>query len=390
LTIATPPVTTVISFTTAPTTTEILTTTTPPIITEPPATTANFIEKVIREILNQDEPILNIAEMEDYVLTEDLLQTIAESGRDIDVVIENGFVFTIIADSITENARSFDLNIDISLINDSMSVETSGGEVNIPANSIKIAPNFNGYFGFELSFTFTAEQLTEADIHGNTVGLFHVSYDGIVTNMGRTMRNDDGSVTFTIRRASFFIISEESPVVLREIQGDYEGCDGCENCHPVTTAAETTVVTEPATTEPVTTAFTVTESTTAELITTEPDNTGSATIEPTQTESAITEPTTAESITTEPITTPTSSNTTSVTTGSVCECLNCIDCGFYGGKFGFGRVTNNVEGIVIQDALAILRELVGLSSVVADCENARAAAAITYHFALSCEFAKPH
>jgi hypothetical protein len=50
--------------------------------------------------------------------------------------------------------------------------------------------------------------------------------------------------------------------------------------------------------------------------------------------------------------------------------------------FGFGRVTNNGgnapdSNIVIQDALAILRYLVGLPSVIDNCDDARVAAIIT-------------
>jgi V8-like Glu-specific endopeptidase len=62
-----------------------------------------------------------------------------------------------------------------------------------------------------------------------------------------------------------------------------------------------------------------------------------------------------------------------------CNCLTCDNCGFFGGKFGFGRVTNTGGSPAITDALAILRYLVGLSSPIATCNNARAAANITNH-----------
>jgi hypothetical protein len=63
-----------------------------------------------------------------------------------------------------------------------------------------------------------------------------------------------------------------------------------------------------------------------------------------------------------------------------CDCRNCAYCGFHGGRFGFGRVTagrdnpNDVPDV--SDALAILRSLVGLSSVINDCDDAKAAAII--------------
>jgi len=49
-----------------------------------------------------------------------------------------------------------------------------------------------------------------------------------------------------------------------------------------------------------------------------------------------------------------------------CECKNCADCGFLGGKFGLGRVRGAEGGSKpeIADALQILRAVVGLSSVL--------------------------
>ncbi|MCL1880560.1 MAG: leucine-rich repeat domain-containing protein [Oscillospiraceae bacterium] len=58
-----------------------------------------------------------------------------------------------------------------------------------------------------------------------------------------------------------------------------------------------------------------------------------------------------------------------------CGCRNCYDCGFHGGKFGFGYV-NNGSDITIADALQILRYLVNLPNVIDDCDDARAAANI--------------
>jgi hypothetical protein len=58
------------------------------------------------------------------------------------------------------------------------------------------------------------------------------------------------------------------------------------------------------------------------------------------------------------------------------NCKNCPDCGFHGGRFGFGRVTNANTTPAVGDALAILRFLVGLSNPIDTCNDARAAANI--------------
>jgi hypothetical protein len=59
------------------------------------------------------------------------------------------------------------------------------------------------------------------------------------------------------------------------------------------------------------------------------------------------------------------------------DCKNCSDCGLHGGKFGFGRVTNTGEQPTVQDALAVLRFIVGLPSPITENADARAAANIT-------------
>jgi hypothetical protein len=57
-------------------------------------------------------------------------------------------------------------------------------------------------------------------------------------------------------------------------------------------------------------------------------------------------------------------------------CRNCESCGKLGGRFGFGRVTNDSAGLVAADAIAILRYILELPSVIGTCPDARAAASI--------------
>jgi hypothetical protein len=60
-----------------------------------------------------------------------------------------------------------------------------------------------------------------------------------------------------------------------------------------------------------------------------------------------------------------------------CECRSCTECGFLGGEYGYGRVLNNGDVPALQDALVVLRHLVGLPTPIATDDAARAAAAIT-------------
>jgi uncharacterized protein YkwD len=46
------------------------------------------------------------------------------------------------------------------------------------------------------------------------------------------------------------------------------------------------------------------------------------------------------------------------------DCMSCPDCGFRGGRYGFGRVTDTGERPELRDALQILRYLVNLSNII--------------------------
>ncbi|MCL2078203.1 MAG: S8 family serine peptidase [Oscillospiraceae bacterium] len=183
-------------------------TTTSPTTTEPaPETTpSDYIEdNVIFEALEADNPVIDLKETDSTIISADMLQAIAESGKDVDFILDNGFKFTILSDSISPDAGAFDLNIDIYLTNQAESIDG----VKISANSIIVNPNFTGEFGFEIRFEFTAAQLKEKGINGNNVKLFHVDHDRKITDMGKVKLNADGSVEFTISHASYYILAED-------------------------------------------------------------------------------------------------------------------------------------------------------------------------------------
>gem|GEM_PF-3901921 len=170
-------------------------------------------EEIIAEILTQENPILDLSEAETTVITADLLQAIAESGKDVVVVLESGYEFTIVADSITADAVAFDLNIEIYLTS---RAETIVG-VNIPANAIVVNPNFSGEFGFDIKISFTEAELLEHGVNGNNVRLFHIDHDDNVTELDRVRRNADGSVEFSISHASYYVLSEDAPTVIMDL-----------------------------------------------------------------------------------------------------------------------------------------------------------------------------
>jgi hypothetical protein len=74
----------------------------------------------------------------------------------------------------------------------------------------------------------------------------------------------------------------------------------------------------------------------------------------------------------------TTANTSGNSRLAACDCRSCPrnTCGFNGGRFGFGRVTDGSEHPGVTDALQVLRYLVGLPSAISGCDDARAAANI--------------
>jgi hypothetical protein len=143
------------------------------------------------------------------VISADELQSIREIGNDVEVVLPSGHSFTIIADSITENAQAFDLDVAVDLT--IRAVKNVDG-VKIPGNSTVIAPNVTGEFGFNITFTITAAQLAEKGLNADNAGLFYVNHAGTVTEMDKVKINTDGSVEFTVNHASFYILTEETPI----------------------------------------------------------------------------------------------------------------------------------------------------------------------------------
>jgi len=218
-----PPVTTPAPTTTLPPVTtpvtpsdpgpDVVTPSRPVIVYEPEAfiDDAVVINVILEAIESGETPVIELAEMDGSVISAEVLQAIAESGVDVVVELENGLTFTIIADSISDDAAAFDLNITIDFTSRATMFATAANDVRVPANAIVISPNFHGDFGFEIQFSFTAEELAEAGINGNNVRLWYICDRGTVTDTGRVKLNADGSIEFTMDSASFYVLSEEKP-----------------------------------------------------------------------------------------------------------------------------------------------------------------------------------
>jgi len=125
----------------------------------------------------------------------------------LEIELPNGIVIRIDPDLITDNVRSIDLNIGVTITQQATTVNN----VLFPANAIILAPAASGEFGFTISFDISAEKLAEAGLNGQNVRLFYIATDGTVTELDRIRRNADGSVTISINRASRYVLSETAP-----------------------------------------------------------------------------------------------------------------------------------------------------------------------------------
>ncbi|MCL2634914.1 MAG: hypothetical protein FWD34_10445 [Oscillospiraceae bacterium] len=148
-------------------------------------------EDDIRDILKDDEPVLDLRDSDATILTPDLLQLIKDSGKEVTVIIDDGVSIIINPDDITDDMGAVNLDIDVTTA--SKATEVDGAKV--PANSIILGMPDNGENGFPFGITISADQLKEAGINGNNVKLYFIDENGLVTKLDMIKLNPDGSIT---------------------------------------------------------------------------------------------------------------------------------------------------------------------------------------------------
>ncbi len=158
----------------------------------------------IGNALEDDEPYIIISDDEDTILSADTLKQIRKSGKTITIELPNGVKVTIDGSTISKNATSLDLNMEVLFGNEIQLI----GDVQIPENAIIISPSAHGKFGLELSIEISAEMLLEAGLDPNNTSLFYIDDDGMVTDLGKVTVNADGSVTIKLTHASSYVLAE--------------------------------------------------------------------------------------------------------------------------------------------------------------------------------------
>ena len=174
---------------------------------DPQNTIGAIPDSEITDALEQDKPFIKLEDGDSTTISDDALKAIKDQDKVLEIELPNGIVIRIDPDTITDGARSIDLNIDFTITQQATDVNN----VRFPANAIILTPVASGEFGFTISFDISADKLKEAGLNGENVRLFYVSSAGVVTELDRIRRNADGSVTISISRASQYVLSDTAP-----------------------------------------------------------------------------------------------------------------------------------------------------------------------------------
>jgi hypothetical protein len=160
----------------------------------------------VTNAIETEEPIVLRADA-DTTISAEVLQAIKDSEGTLNIILPNGVHISISAAGIGANPQEIDLNIELSA--------TTVAVGQVPANSLIIAPDQHGEFGFTISIHIPHAQLAEAGLGTGTLNLFYISSAGAVSNLGVVQRQSDGSVIVSISSASeYYLWSPPAPVAI--------------------------------------------------------------------------------------------------------------------------------------------------------------------------------
>jgi len=170
------------------------------------AVSANSIGAGIEQALASGEALVLTTGASTNITAADL-QKIKDSEGVLDIQLPNGVRISIDSATIGANPVPIDLNIAVTVTSNATTING----VQVPANSLIIAPSTHGVYGFTIEIHITAAKLAEVGLNGNNVRFFYIASDGVVTEQSRIKRETDGSVIISIDRASRYVLSATAP-----------------------------------------------------------------------------------------------------------------------------------------------------------------------------------
>jgi len=162
--------------------------------------TPSLTESTVNAAISANEPLVLTGA--DTTISAEVLQAIKASEGTLNIILPNGVHISINAAQIGPNAQPIDLNI---VLTPTTTATTVGGAA-VPANSLIIAPETHGAFGFTINIHVPHAQLTAAGLGSGNLNLYYVAGDGTVTNLGAVQRQSDGSVIVSISHASHYYL----------------------------------------------------------------------------------------------------------------------------------------------------------------------------------------
>jgi len=158
--------------------------------------TPALTESSVTAAISTNEPLVLTGT--DTTISAEVLQAIKDSEGTLNIILPNGVHISISAAGIGPNAQPINLNIELTPTN------VAVGQV--PANSLIIAPDTHGEFGFTINIHIPHAQLVAAGIGSGNLNLYYISAGGTVTNLGAVQRQSDGSVIISISSASQYYL----------------------------------------------------------------------------------------------------------------------------------------------------------------------------------------
>jgi hypothetical protein len=113
-----------------------------------------------------------------------------------------------------------DTELTADTMRDTISLETGAlalGGVALPVNNIVIGSSIHGELGFDYQHEITAGQLNAAGLNAETVKLYYINKTNITEVTNVITKNADGGVTVTINRFSWYVLGDEPPVYIVEV-----------------------------------------------------------------------------------------------------------------------------------------------------------------------------
>ena len=111
-------------------------------------------------------------------------------------------------------------------VQQSIKTETGATDIDgvtLPVNNIVLSSSMHGELGFDYKQEITADQLSTAGLNAKNVKLFYISDKNFTEVKDAVTANADGGITVTINHFSWYVLGDEPPVLIVEVDFSDKG-----------------------------------------------------------------------------------------------------------------------------------------------------------------------